>query len=148
MENKIVTVTSPLLPNLNEFKSLLEKNWISKWITNAFTHMQAGTIIKSNVVILSGVNISHNTIGEYCFVAGGATIGAYTMVGCNVFYGQGTLRILNKVKTIGNGALIGTVALLTHSVPERAVVCGSPAKIIRYLKALINYFIKWEKNVR
>ncbi len=30
-----ITVTSPLLPDLNEFEVLLEKIWESKWITNA-----------------------------------------------------------------------------------------------------------------
>lgn len=33
MENNI-TVTSPLLPNLDEFNNLLKKIWDSKWITN------------------------------------------------------------------------------------------------------------------
>jgi len=33
MENKI-TVTSPLLPNLDEFNELLKEIWASKWITN------------------------------------------------------------------------------------------------------------------
>lgn len=35
MDNKnIITVTSPLLPNLDEFHSLLKEIWNSKWITN------------------------------------------------------------------------------------------------------------------
>ena len=33
-KNSIITVTSPLLPNLNEFHSLLKEIWDSKWITN------------------------------------------------------------------------------------------------------------------
>lgn len=33
MENSI-TVTSPLLPNLDEFNELLKKIWTSKWVTN------------------------------------------------------------------------------------------------------------------
>ena len=33
MENKI-TVTSPLLPNLDEFNKLLKEIWASKWVTN------------------------------------------------------------------------------------------------------------------
>jgi dTDP-4-amino-4,6-dideoxygalactose transaminase len=32
--NKILTVTSPLLPNLNEFHETLKEIWESKWITN------------------------------------------------------------------------------------------------------------------
>lgn len=34
MNNKIITVTSPLLPNLDDFNSLLKEIWDSKWITN------------------------------------------------------------------------------------------------------------------
>ena len=34
MEKKLITVTSPLLPNLDEFNELLKQIWDSKWITN------------------------------------------------------------------------------------------------------------------
>lgn len=34
MNSKLITVTSPLLPNLNEFHELLKEIWDSKWITN------------------------------------------------------------------------------------------------------------------
>ena len=34
MNRDIITVTSPLLPNLDEFQKLLEQIWKSKWITN------------------------------------------------------------------------------------------------------------------
>ena len=34
MDNKQITVTSPLLPNLDEFYELLKEIWTSKWITN------------------------------------------------------------------------------------------------------------------
>lgn len=33
-ENKLITVTSPLLPSLEEFNSMLQEIWNSKWITN------------------------------------------------------------------------------------------------------------------
>lgn len=34
MDKKLITVTSPLLPNLNDFNAELLKIWDSKWITN------------------------------------------------------------------------------------------------------------------
>lgn len=34
MSNKLITVTSPLLPNLDEFNEMLKEIWTSKWITN------------------------------------------------------------------------------------------------------------------
>lgn len=34
MDNKLITVTSPLLPNLDEFHAMLQQIWDLKWITN------------------------------------------------------------------------------------------------------------------
>ena len=34
MSKKLITVTSPLLPNLDEFHEMLQQIWDSKWITN------------------------------------------------------------------------------------------------------------------
>lgn len=34
MENKQITVTAPLLPDLNEFNDVLKEIWDSKWVTN------------------------------------------------------------------------------------------------------------------
>lgn len=97
-----------------------------------FTYVQADSCIGSNTVLLSHVNISHTTkIGNSCFVAGGATIGAYTTVGDFVFIGQGALSISSKVKRIGKHAYIGARSLLTHDIPDYAVVAGSPARMIK-----------------
>ncbi|RGX75809.1 transferase [Bacteroides stercorirosoris] len=101
---------------------------------SAFTHVQADTFIDEGSVILSGVNISHtNRIGKYCFVAGGATIGAYTTVEDYVFIGQSALTISAKVKRIGHHACIGARALVTKDVESGAVMMGSPARTIRSL---------------
>lgn len=98
---------------------------------SAFVHIQADTIIEKGTIILSGVNISHtNHIGKYCFIAGGATIGAYTLVEDFAFIGQGALSISGKVKKIGNYAYVGARSLLTKSVEANCVVAGSPARVI------------------
>ena len=34
MSEKQITVTSPLLPNLDEFNEMLKEIWASKWVTN------------------------------------------------------------------------------------------------------------------
>lgn len=102
---------------------------------SAFSFVQADSIVGDNTVILSHVNISHTTtIGRSCFIAGGATIGAYTEVEDHVFIGQGSLSISAKVKKIGNNSYIGARSLLTKDIPENVVVAGSPAKILRYVK--------------
>lgn len=97
-----------------------------------FSYVQADSSIGSNTVILSHVNISHTThIGKSCFIAGGATIGAYTEMGDYVFVGQGALSISAKTKMIGHHSFIGARSLLTKDVPPGVLVAGSPARILR-----------------
>ena len=99
---------------------------------NPFAYVQADSEIESNTIILSGVNISHtNHIGKSCFIAGGATIGAYTTIEDFVFVGQGALSISGKVKTIGQYAYIGARSLITHDVLPHSIIAGSPAKILK-----------------
>lgn len=97
-----------------------------------FTYVQADSSIGSNTILLSHVNISHTThIGNSCFIAGGATVGAYTEMEDYVFVGQGALSISAKAKHIGHHAFIGARSLLTRDVPPCVVVAGSPASILR-----------------
>ena len=99
---------------------------------SAFAFVQADTTIDEGTVLLSGVNISHtNTIGRYCFFAGGSTIGAYTVVEDFVFVGQGALSISAKVNRIAHHAYIGAGSLLTHEVHAGEILMGRPAKVIR-----------------
>lgn len=97
-----------------------------------FSYVQADSSIGSNTVVLSHVNISHTThIGNSCFIAGGATIGAYTEMEDFVFVGQGALSISAKAKKIGHHAFIGARSLLTRDVPPCVVMAGSPARVLR-----------------
>ncbi len=98
----------------------------------AFSNIQADSHLNQDTVILSGVNISHNnTIGKACFIAGGSTIGASTIIGDFVFIGQGVLTISLKVERIGDYAYICAVSLVTKSVLQNDVVAGRPAKSIQ-----------------
>lgn len=96
-----------------------------------FSHIQADTIIGRGTIVLSGVNISHTCrVGQHCFFAGGATLGAYTRMDDFAFMGQGALGISGKVHCIGRGAVVGAGSLLTRDVPPDATVAGRPARII------------------
>lgn len=52
-------------------------------------------------------------------------------IGNDVWIGRDVL-ILPKVKTIGNGAIIGAGSVVTHDVEPYSVVAGNPAKLIKY----------------
>lgn len=54
-------------------------------------------------------------------------------IGDNVWIGFNVI-ILPGCKTIGKGAIIGAGAVVTHDVPDYAIVGGNPAKVIRYRK--------------
>jgi len=54
-----------------------------------------------------------------------------TRVGRRASIGSGAV-ILPGV-TIGAGALVGAGAVVVHDVPEKAVVVGNPARVIKYL---------------
>ncbi|MBR5851399.1 MAG: transferase [Bacteroidaceae bacterium] len=96
-----------------------------------FVYLQADSSIDKNTVVLSHVNISHNTtIGKNCFLAGNATVGAYTVVEDGVFIGQGALTISAKVSKIGKNAYIAARALVTKDVPENVIVVGAPARVM------------------
>lgn len=96
-----------------------------------FTFIQSNSKVADGSVILSHVNISHNvTVGKYCFIAGGAMIGAYTELEELVLIGQGATTISGKVSRIGRESCIGAMSLVTKSVAPSSVIAGIPAKPI------------------
>lgn len=100
-----------------------------------FSFIEADSSVGANTVILSHVNVSHNTsISSNCFIAGSAMVGAYTHVEKHVFIGQGALTISGKSNIIGNHSYIGAGALVTKPVEPYTVVAGFPAKVIKRIK--------------
>lgn len=75
-------------------------------------------------------------IGDYCNLSQGMTIGVLIRgknpgvpkIGNRVFMGPGA-TILGGI-TVGNDALIGTNAIVTFDVPDKAVVAAPLASII------------------
>ncbi|MBN1816654.1 MAG: CatB-related O-acetyltransferase [Sedimentisphaerales bacterium] len=72
-------------------------------------------------------------------------------IGNDVWMGDGA-RILPSVKTIGDGAVIGTHAVVNKDVPPYAVAVGNPARVVRYRfsQEVIDRLLKekwWEKDI-
>jgi acetyltransferase-like isoleucine patch superfamily enzyme len=61
-------------------------------------------------------------------------------VGHNCWLGYGVC-VLRGV-TVGNNAIVGTSAVVTHDVPENAVAAGIPARVIRTRDAPTT--LRWE----
>lgn len=77
--------------------------------------------------------IAAKEIGENCRIFQQVTVGyngdAAPVIGDNVQITAGAI-VIGDVH-IGNGATVGAGAVVTHDVPENAVVAGVPARVIR-----------------
>lgn len=78
----------------------------------------------------------HTRMGPHASIHQGVTIGGggsgrgFPVIGDNVYFGAGA-KIIGPVK-IGNNAVIGANAVVTHDVPDNAVVGGVPAQVLSY----------------
>lgn len=109
-----------------------------------YAQLGEGVVIHSNAVVHPGVILGNNTViscnstlihqsklGNHCYVAGNALIGAYAQVGNQVFIGLSAVIISDKVKSVGDNAIIGAGAVVSASVGSNVVVAGVPARVIR-----------------
>ncbi len=89
--------------------------------TNLQEHVMVHTDPGFAVTIGAGCTIGHRAIVHGC------------TIGDNVLIGMGAI-VLNGAR-IGNDALIGAGALVTEGkdIPERALVVGTPGKVVRQL---------------
>lgn len=81
-------------------------------------------------------------IGRNCTIVSGVVFGnryemgedKITTVGDNCYFGIGS-KIMGAVN-IGNNVTVGANAVITHDIPDNAVVGGVPARIIRIKKQI------------
>jgi len=91
-------------------------------------------------------------IGDNCNLGNQVIIGygrannrdGHPTLGNRVFVGPGA-KIFGPVK-IGNDVAIGANAVVTHDIPDRAVVVGIPAEVISYQGSF--FYIKYPKRER
>jgi acetyltransferase EpsM len=103
-----------------------------------------GTVISAGVVISAG-----SQIGAHCAIGVSASVDHDAHLGDNVVVGQGA-RIssyaelhnhvviemgasINNRVVVGEGARVTGGAFVNTNVPDRAVVVGVPARVVRYI---------------
>jgi sugar O-acyltransferase (sialic acid O-acetyltransferase NeuD family) len=96
--------------------------------------LQAGVSLGVNCAINAGGIVSHETkLGHSVFCAPGVCIAGEVTIGDGVFVGVGA-TIVPRL-TIGKWATIGAGAVVIRDVPDRAIVAGNPARVLRYAEA-------------
>lgn len=118
--------------------------------------IESNTSINSYTLVDSGSIGKFTSIGPFCHIGAGnhamkfistsqRTYGSNNIFDNNLAYNawSNPPEILNDVwigshvtvlqnVSIGNGAVVGAGSVVTKDVPPYAIVCGVPAKVIRY----------------
>ena len=117
-----------------------------RFCSNIYTGIRGGAHFESDPILphdLCGIFIASTAkIGRNCTILQQVTIGGNpatydgtspisqaATIGDDVIIGAGAKIIGNVL--IGNGVRIGANAVVTHDIPDRCVVAGIPAKIIK-----------------
>ena len=90
-----------------------------------------GADLGNNVILNTSCNVDHDCIiGDHVHISPNATLCGTVAVGEGTHVGAGAIVIPNK--KIGKWATIGAGAVVITDIPDKAVVVGNPAKIIKY----------------
>ena len=82
------------------------------------------------VFINRGASVGHHArLARFVSVGPAAVISGYVDIGKGTVIGAGAI-VLPEI-TIGENAVIGAGAVVTHDVPDRCLVLGNPARLVR-----------------
>ena len=95
------------------------------------TTIMPHTIIKDYVMISMGVHLAHhNVLEEGVFLSTGCNFGASIHAHKYAYCGISS-TIMTGIHELGEDCLIGAGAVVIKDVPEKAVMAGVPARIIK-----------------
>ena len=96
------------------------------------TTIMPHTIIKDYVMISMGVHLAHHVIlEEGTFLSTSCSFGA-SIVAHKYAYCGISSTIMTGIHELGEDCLIGAGAVVIRDVPERAVMAGVPARVIKF----------------
>jgi maltose O-acetyltransferase len=115
----------------NSFSKIVISNNV--WINNNATLISEGDgiIIGENCIFGTNLEIYDTDFHDLnpLFRMTGTPKTKKVIIGDNVFAGS-NVKILKGV-SIGNNSIIGNGTIITKSIPENVIVCGSPCRIIK-----------------
>jgi UDP-perosamine 4-acetyltransferase len=92
--------------------------------------VNAAARIGVNVIVNTGAIVEHDVVlGDHVHVSTGARLGGGVTVGEAAYIGMGA--VVRHGIDIGASALVGAGAVVVDDVPDRVVVVGVPARVIR-----------------
>jgi len=92
--------------------------------------INANTLIEDGVIVNTSASIDHDCmLGQFVHIAPGAHLAGGIVIGEGAFVGAGSTVV--RTATVGAWSVVGAGATVIRSVPDHAVVVGSPARLIK-----------------
>jgi acetyltransferase EpsM len=99
-------------------------------IVNPGVIVASHTEIGKHVILNRGVLVGHHTaIGDFVTIQPGANVAGACSIGSSTYIGMGAV-IIDHLK-IGSQSVIAAGAVVVDDVPDRVMVAGVPARIIK-----------------
>ncbi len=99
-------------------------------VVHAGVVVSSQTLIEPHVIVNRGCLVGHdNHIQSYSTLGPGANVAGGVDIGTGAYIGVGA--VIRDHVTIGAHAVVGAGAVVVQSVPERCLVVGVPARVVK-----------------